>query len=65
MVEIEQAGFALTPGRYVGAAIEEEDEAAFEERMGELVARLREDFAASERLTTEVKKALDAAGYQL
>jgi type I restriction enzyme M protein len=65
LAEIEQAGFALTPGRYVGAAVEEEDGAAFEERMRELVAQLREDFAESERLTAEVKKALKAIGYEL
>lgn len=65
LAEIEQAGFALTPGRYVGAAVEEEDEEAFEERMRDLVAQLREDFAESERLSAEVKKALGAVGYEL
>lgn len=63
--EIKKAGFALTPGRYVGAATIEEHEGAFEERMNELVAALRADFAESERLTTEVKKALRAVGYEL
>lgn len=52
-------------GRYVGAAIEEEDEAAFEERMREFTSQLREDFAESERLSLEVKKALEAIGYEL
>jgi type I restriction enzyme M protein len=61
--EIERAGFALTPGRYVGAAIEDEVEGEFEERMTELVLRLRSDFAESERLTDDVKKALGAVGY--
>ena len=32
--EIEAAGFTLSPGRYVGAPESEEDEVAFEERMG-------------------------------
>lgn len=50
LAEVKQAGFALTPGRYVGAAVEKEDEAAFEEQMRELVAQLREDVAESERL---------------
>jgi type I restriction enzyme M protein len=63
--QIEQARFALAPGRYVGAAIQQEDEAVFEQRMRELVAQLREDFAESERLTAEVKNALDAVGYEL
>jgi type I restriction enzyme M protein len=63
--EIEAAGFVLTPGRYVGSAVEEEDEAAFEERMADLVAQLREDFAERERLMAEVKRALGAVGYEL
>jgi type I restriction enzyme M protein len=63
--EIAKAGFALTPGRYVGAAVVEEEEGAFEERMSELVTQLRQDFAESERLTAEVKKALGAVGYEL
>ena len=63
--EIGKAGFALTPGRYVGAEVEEEVEGAFEERMIELVAQLREDFGESERLTADVKKALGAVGYEI
>jgi type I restriction enzyme M protein len=62
--EIEEAGFALTPGRYVGAAIEEEDEDAFEERMRGLVAQLHEDFAQSERLAARVTTGLEAVGYE-
>jgi type I restriction enzyme M protein len=61
--EIERAGFALTPGRYVGGVIEEELEGEFEERMTELVRQLRSDFAESERLAHDVKKALRAVGY--
>jgi type I restriction enzyme M protein len=63
--EIEQAGFALTPGRYVGAPIELEDVAAYEERMRELVAQLRDDFAESDRLAAEVKRALGALGQDI
>jgi type I restriction enzyme M protein len=59
------AGSALTPGRYVGAAFEEEDEQALEERIHELVAQLREDLGESERLTIEVRNALEAVGYEL
>jgi type I restriction enzyme M protein len=65
LAEIEQAGFALTPGRFVGAAVEGEDEAAFGERMGELIAQIREDFAENERLTAEVKRSLRALGHEL
>jgi type I restriction enzyme M protein len=63
--DIAKAGFALTPGRYVGAATEELDEAAFQEQMAELVGQLREDFAESERLTAEVRRALGSVGHEL
>jgi type I restriction enzyme M protein len=63
--EIEKAGFAMTPGRYVGAATADEDESAFEERMDELVSQLREDIETSERLASRVKDALGAAGYEI
>jgi type I restriction enzyme M protein len=63
--EIASAGFALTPGRYVGAAVEEEDEATFDQRMSELVAQLHVDFEESQRLTAEVRRALEAVGYEL
>jgi type I restriction enzyme M protein len=65
MAEIEQAGFALTPGRYVGAGIEEVDEAALGEQARELVDRLRDDFAENERLTADVRKALRAVGHDI
>jgi type I restriction enzyme M protein len=63
--EVVKAGFALTPGRYVGAEVIEEEGGAFEERMTELVAQLREDGAESDRLSAEVRKALGAVGYDL
>jgi type I restriction enzyme M protein len=63
--EIEKHGFALTPGRYVGAPESEEDEVEFEERMAGLVDSLAAELAESERLTVEVKKALGAVGYEL
>jgi len=60
---IEQQGFTLSPGRYVGAPEEEEDEVAFEERMAELVETLEAEMAENERLAGEVKKALGRVGY--
>ncbi len=63
--EIERHGFALTPGRYVGAPESEESEIAFEERMAELTDRLADDLTESERLTADVKKALEAVGYDV
>jgi type I restriction enzyme M protein len=63
--EIAAASFALTPGRYVGAAVAEEDEEAFGRLMDELVTRLQDDFAESQRLTAAVREALGAVGYDL
>jgi type I restriction enzyme M protein len=62
VADIEAQSFALSPGRYVGAPEEEEDEVAFEERVAELVDGLARDFADSERLTADVKRALEAVG---
>lgn len=63
--EIAKHDFALTPGRYVGAPESEEDEVDLEERMSELTDQLADQLAESERLTAEVKKALEAVGYEL
>lgn len=60
---IEAQGFTLSPGRYVGAPEEEEDEVAFEERMAELVETLEAEMAENERLAGEVRKALRLVGY--
>jgi type I restriction enzyme M protein len=63
--EVEAAGFALSPGRYVGAPESEEDEVAFEERMATLVDKLAEEMAENERLTGAVKHALARIGYEV
>jgi type I restriction enzyme M protein len=57
------AGFTLSPGRYVGAREEEEDEVAFEERMAELIEQLGAEMAENSRLGTEVRRQLEALGY--
>jgi type I restriction enzyme M protein len=61
--EIEAHAFALGPGRYVGAPEEEEDEIAFEERIGELVAAFGADLAEVERLDAQVRESLEGLGY--
>lgn len=62
---IDVQGFTLSPGRYVGAPEEEEDEVAFEERMAELVETLEAEMAENERLAGEVRKALGLVGYEV
>lgn len=56
--EIEAQGFVLTPGRYVGAAQVEEDEAPFRERFAALAAQLDFQFVESERLTALLRTEL-------
>ena len=61
--EIAAQRFTLSPGRYVGAAEDEEDQVAFEERMAELIETLEVEMAENDRLATEVKSALRRVGY--
>jgi type I restriction enzyme M protein len=63
--EIEESGYALTPGRYVGAAALPEDAAALEQRVTELVRQLRDDFTESQRLMREVQEGLRAVGHEI
>ena len=60
---MEAQGFTLSPGRYVGAPEEEEDEVAFEERMATLVETLGDEMANNSRLAVEVKEQLAKVGY--
>ena len=57
-----EAGFTLSPGRYVGAPAEEEDEVAFATRLTGLAEQLAEELATNERLAADVRQALAAAG---
>lgn len=61
----EAAEFTLSPGRYVGAPEEEEDEVAFDERMAILVEQLGAEMTKNARLAGEVKKQMEALGYEL
>lgn len=63
LADVERSNFTLSPGRYVGAPEEEEDEVAFEERMAELVETLEAEMAENERLAGEVREALRLVGY--
>lgn len=65
LADIEAAEWTLSPGRYVGAPEEEEDEVAFEERMTSLVEQLGNEMAENARLADEVKAALGRVGYEL
>ncbi len=61
--EIRHHDYVLTPGRYVGAAEQEEDDKPFEEKMQRLVAQLREQQAEAARLDEAIWKNLKELGY--
>lgn len=63
--EIKKHDFVLTPGRYVGAADEEDDGIPFAEKMATLTEKLSEQFAESAKLEAEIKKNLMGLGYEL
>ena len=56
--EIEKHGFVLTPGRYVGAEVLEDDGEPFEEKFPRLLAELEACFEEGERLMTVIREQL-------
>jgi type I restriction enzyme M protein len=56
--EIEEHGFVLTPGRYVGAEDAEEDAGAFAERFPQLLAQLEAQFSESSQLVESIRSKL-------
>jgi len=63
--DMQKHDYVLTPGRYVGAAEQEDDGEPFAEKMARLTAQLKTQFAESTRLETEIKKNLAGLGYEL
>lgn len=62
--EIKKHDFILTPGRYVGAEItEDNDDEPFEEKMERLTGELMEQFEESAELEVEIKKNLASLGF--
>ncbi|MCS6804887.1 MAG: class I SAM-dependent DNA methyltransferase [Acidobacteriota bacterium] len=61
--EIRKHGHVLTPGRYVGAEIKEDDDEPFAEKMQRLVAELREQMAEARRLDEAIWKNLEELGH--
>jgi type I restriction enzyme M protein len=60
--EIAEHRFALTPGRYVGSSVEDDEDEPFEERFPALAARLQEQFAASRVAQSRIAAALARVG---
>ena len=61
--DIRKHGHVLTPGRYVGAAEQEDDGEPFEEKMRRLAAQWREQRAAAAKLDAAIEANLKALGY--
>ena len=63
--ELVKHDYVLTPGRYVGAAAEEDDGEPFAEKMARLTGQLKTQFEESDRLEAEIKKNLAGLGYEV
>jgi type I restriction enzyme M protein len=63
--ELKKHDYVLTPGRYVGAAAEEDDSEPFAEKMARLTAQLKTQFEESDRLEGDIKKNLAGLGYDV
>jgi type I restriction enzyme M protein len=61
--EIAKHGHVLTPGRYVGTEVQEDDGEPFEEKMKRLVAQLREQQAEAVKLDAAIAANLEDLGY--
>ena len=61
--EIQEQGYVLTPGRYVGAAELEEDDEPFEEKMRRLTKELEAQFEESEIIKQAIRANLKKINY--
>jgi len=61
--EVREHNHILTPGRYVGAAPQDDDGEPFEDRMQELVSTLREQQATGAALDKTIAANLQALGF--
>ncbi|KJD38611.1 restriction endonuclease HindVIIP subunit M [Paenibacillus polymyxa] len=62
--DIQKHDYILTPGRYVGAAVQEDDSEPFAEKMARLTEQLKKQFRESDRLAAEIKKSMEELGYE-
>ena len=61
--EVEKHGFVLTPGRYVGAVVEDDDDEDFADKMERLTSQLAEQMAKGAELDVVIREKLGALGY--
>ncbi len=63
--EIRKHGHILAPGRYVGAAEEEEDTELFADKMKRLTSELSKQIEEGKKLDAEIKKNLASIGFKV
>ena len=63
LVEVQKNGNVLTPGRYVGAEVQEEDDEPFEETIAHLTQKLTEQMTEARRLDDAIAKNLQMFGF--
>ena len=63
--QIAEQDYILTPGRYVGIEEQEDDGEPFDEKMKRLTSELSEMFKKSHELEDEIRKKLEAIGYEI
>jgi len=63
--EIKQNDYSLTPGRYVGTQKAERDSISFDEKMKQIACELSKQFEESQKLEGDIKKSLEAIGYEI
>ncbi len=64
LAEIAEHGYVLTPGRYVGAEIVEDDDEVFVEKMQRLTKQLGEQMVRGEALDLLIRQKLGGLGYE-
>jgi type I restriction enzyme M protein len=62
--EIEKNGFVLTPGRYVGAADQDDDDEPFDQKMKRLTAMLKQQQEEGARLDAAIARNLAQLGFE-
>lgn len=61
--EVRSHDYILTPGRYIGAELAEDDDEEFEKKMARLTVELSSQFSRSASLEMEIRKNLENLGY--
>jgi len=64
LTEITEHGYVLTPGRYVGAEVVEDDDEAFAEKMRRLTETLGEQMAKGAELDELIRQKLEGLRYE-